>query len=119
MEATTVDKKARLTQRKTKTIRIDELDMDVTITKMKAGAWKNIQAEAMDPETGEVDGIKSMAMVIPECLVDPELTEEDVEQIDTNILIDLSMAIMEFSGLTEEGAAATAARKSDAGERGA
>ena len=114
-----VDKRMLMTQRKTKTVHVEELGFDITISKLKAGQWKKIQEEAVDAETKEVDAIKSMAMVIPACMVDPVLTEEDVDSIDTNVLIDIATEIMAFSGLTEEVAAAKAAKKSDVGERGA
>lgn len=106
--------KSKLLAKATKTLWIAELDMPVKISKLKFKQYQRVQEQS--------DGNQQVmfALCIAEALVEPELTEQEVEDIDLDILIDLGLEILYHSKLkvrpnTSGGGPQEAARKSDAG----
>lgn len=98
-----------LRKRRTTTVvvEVDGEPHKFTIAKVKVGDRKRLQAECIDPETGLLDWEAAARYSCMACVVEPELSEEDVEQIDLDVFLKLAEHISRHSNLANLAQAAT------------
>ncbi|MCW2922266.1 MAG: hypothetical protein JWL76_2140 [Thermoleophilia bacterium] len=81
------------------TINVDGEPAQFEISKIKAGQRRRLQTECID-DAGMLDLEQATRLSCEMCTVEPELTADDVEEMDLDVLLELAREISEHSGLT-------------------
>lgn len=97
----------RKPREKTVTVDVDGVPTEFVIQKIKAGQRKRVQAECVD-EFGMLDIEAAGRLSVELCVIDPQLTADDVEHIDFDVLDALAGLIAEHSNMHTIGKLATA-----------
>lgn len=97
MSTASVDQ-LRKPRTRTVSVDVDGERAEFVISKLKAGQRKRIQAECVD-EYGILDLEAVARLSVELCTVTPELSADDVEHIDADVLLALANLIAEHSNL--------------------
>lgn len=107
-----LDAKARLLLQTTRTLTLAS-GVDVTVRKLKAGALMRVY-EATDGADGSAAEVAGMRLMVAHGLAEPQLTIDEVDDLDMDDLTEIAAAVLELSGLDAgagEGAASAVAQR--------
>lgn len=90
----------RRSRTKTVEVLVDGAPVQFEIAKIKVGQQRKLAAECVS-ERGDIDLDRLHCMMAQMCVVDPVLSDEDIDEIDGDVFVALSVLIAEHSGVAE------------------
>lgn len=79
---------------------VDDEPVSFEIAKIKVGQQKRLMTECVD-QYGNIDTDKLYCLTAQMCVVDPPLSNEDIDEIDGDVFAALSVKISEHSNVSD------------------
>lgn len=92
----------QLRKPRTKTVKveIDGEPVEFVIRKAKVGDQRRLSDECVSPD-GSIDTDRLYCLTAQMCVVEPALTDEDIDEIDGDVFVALSVLIANHSGVSD------------------
>lgn len=95
-------------------VTLESLGGTVKIRSLSHGQRQDIQGKCMDPDTGQFDTDKMTMLSLVEAIIEPDLTEADIEALrtqDASIIDELQVAIASLNLMGRAGELKKGSRK--------
>lgn len=92
--------KLKASRTRTVKILVDDVEEEFVIQKIKVGQQRRLQTDCVRDD-GSIDVDKLYVQTAVMCTVEPSLSEDDVDDIDGDVFVALSLEIAKHSGVSD------------------